>query len=319
MKNVHIAFVQPAMPAMSIRDRLQRVANTLAQAPWGCCDVGLLVAPEYYFRNPGQIPVSSYHLSIGEHKYILECLTRLSNCHPKVIMIPGTVAWQQPASAPIAKGVSPSYGGLYANKKSLVNQFSNPASMDIDFYFKLNTALIFYQGNYGYIDKMGDWHESERDNILVYRESDLKRLTTLPVKLCIEICLDHASGRFLSESPRDEVDIHVVLSDYTFSNKAHFRAKDGGIVVHSSSKERAEVPSDKYSYDPATRLTTHRTKGTVTSKNGLRLEKTVPNVFHIMHNKRVSNIFKRSGNEYKSLKIQPFGNATFMSGSVEIA
>jgi hypothetical protein len=73
---------------------LEHIANS--QQGWG--DVTLIAAPEYHFRNPSSTNVRTHHVNFHTKEHITGRMKEVSRKFPKVIFIPGTVAWKQPAN-----------------------------------------------------------------------------------------------------------------------------------------------------------------------------------------------------------------------------
>jgi len=87
---------------LALRTALERVEDKVAAA--GLDTLGpikaIFVAPEYYFStryagqsSAGKMPRS---LDLSERDEVLDYLTQLSRAHRRILMVPGTIAWQRP-------------------------------------------------------------------------------------------------------------------------------------------------------------------------------------------------------------------------------
>ncbi|RKH17702.1 hypothetical protein D7X74_11540 [Corallococcus sp. CA047B] len=304
-------------------------------------EVGLVVAPEYFFRDPNQNDLKNYHVSRDEKTRIQDSLLDVSRDFPNVVLAPGTVAWKQPTSdrprfvSEVAlKGSSQGYFdhsvGMTALNKSVsmsltaLTQSGNPLfalGPPPVSHLLYNTLYLYHDGHYWGLDKQGDFHESSSDKVLVYEHGAMLqelRVNGYRLRFGLEICLDHVNGRLaqhLQGTGEGPVDLHVIMSDFAFNKAQHFCARDGGAVVHASTKERAVEISKRYIE------VDHPSGGTQvldTKKGALRPFKpslgpqssVAPTnvggfwVRPLLHNKRVTNVFQNVGGTYVNQRVE---------------
>ncbi|RYZ43115.1 MAG: hypothetical protein EOO71_05155 [Myxococcaceae bacterium] len=302
-------------------------------------EVGLVVAPEYFFRDPTQNDLKNYHISRDEKTRIQDYLLDVSREFPNVVLAPGTVAWKQPTadrprfvSEVALKGSTQGYFdnsvGLSATSKSVsmsltaLTQSGNPlfafAPPVKDLLY--NTLYLYHDGRYWGLDKQGDFHESSTDKVLVYEHGAMLqelRVNGYRLRFGLEICLDHVSGRLaqhLQSTGEGPVDLHVIMSDFAFNKAQHFCARDGGAVVHASTKERAVEVSSRFievAIPSGGTQVLDTKKGRVRPfKPSLMSQNSVAPtqvsgfwVRPLLHNKRVTNVFQNVGGTYVNQRV----------------
>lgn len=290
--------------------------------------VGLIVAPEYYFRNWWAGGVKEYHVTKSEKDDIKSWLSGLSRNYPNIIIAPGTIAWKEPAKHRTdllndISSIGPTYFSSTNNSQiGAFGKFQQVSKSSVSGVL-YNTAYLFHDGDWCGIDKQGDFQESSSGNVLVYEKGTLVRrfrVNGRDVTLGLEICLDHAMGRlrdYLTTNSLGEVDVHVLMSDFVVNTPSNFCARSGGAVVHASTVDRNLVDSGRYEYRNmglgggwqiwdhkkniyrTDKTTVYPKTGATATLRALTFPTSPPisfpyQAFQAQHHQRITNVFKRT-------------------------
>ncbi|MGH1343718.1 MAG: hypothetical protein ACRBN8_19330 [Nannocystales bacterium] len=316
-------------------DALRRPLDHLSSA-----DVGLLVAPEYFFRYSWSTAAVSHFMSEADKRAIQGDLEALSKRYPNAILIPGTTAWRQPAAersgllgAVQSQGPGYFHGSVGVSQEEKFNRVvatntggagSGGALREV----RYNSAYVYSDGRRGAVDKRGDYKESRSSSVLVHdHDNPILDINVRgrTIRLGLEVCLDHAMGKLanhVDRYPGLAPDVHIILSDFATNQRQFFRTKPGGIVVHASTAARAVSPSHRYTEvalngvptgywdskygawvaNPASRRLSPNPSGPVTHMP-------VPGTTMVSSSRpanrdsRVTNVFQKAGGGWRSLKV----------------
>jgi hypothetical protein len=200
----------------------------------------VFVAPEYYFKS-SKLDVERC-LTKKERDDIVEAFVEFSYAYPHTVIIPGTIIWSKPVDDKSRKKAQTRVKeamqtkGITEALKPKWDALSRRGDGRVQ-YVSYNSAYIFCCGYKYKYHKMNDATENldgDLANGTLFipgsKPGYFPDLGKTGLDFGIEICADHQSA-VLNQT----VDIHVLCSASTSTNKASIRARPGGLFIHASS------------------------------------------------------------------------------------
>jgi predicted amidohydrolase len=201
----------------------------------------VFLAPEYYFSRAA----NRHFIEHSEKQAVVDAIRALSQQHPRMLLVPGTVAWWRKVRRNdgdderiMKTGIRMMNRQTGFEPEDLVADIAK-LKKDQDVYVAQNTAYIAYKGKVLKYHKFGNFNEiegDEQDRSVVFAPGTASGRFRIGA-LCfgLEICLDHDMG-FLKHSVSklpDGVHVHLIVSANVEQESGKYATR--GIVLHASS------------------------------------------------------------------------------------
>lgn len=277
VRRIKLALIRKSQSVQSDCEQFASVSHAL-NAELGPQDIGIVVAPQQLLRVRGtrnDVTCQALDTLTTSFKALSEQLT--PNGVTKMILLPGTIAWNDGARC---------YQSAMMYVAGQAYRFDQEE--DVEGGSLPRTALT------------SDPRDKERIQAVT--------VSGVTLRLGFEICSDHVGlGQTIDDRQTEEVDIHFLASDSIHNSKHDFCARDGGLMIHSSTKDRESLGevSERYAFDPATGRLRYRDGRLLDRREdsaGYDLAPNGDSGVDVMHRPRVNYVFKRIGNVYTSLR-----------------
>ncbi len=226
----------------ALRSALVRMNTAMnsAKIPPGSLIKSIFVAPEYLVAKP-EIEAWGWHRAVSEvekDRAVLE-FQKLSRLYPRMLIVPGSIAWYRDLDAAQARRDLNYY--QYVNVNPWHKQVALQKTADLPNRSRMmrNTTWALLNGQVRFLyNKQGDFNEvvgTNKNTIFIpggrRGVCDIENL-----RIGFEICLDHNLGMLASElrPDKDPPHIHIVCSAWVKNNSANMAVRHGGYYVHAS-------------------------------------------------------------------------------------